>query len=155
MKNLLTLLFVFVLTVGLSISTSAQEVKKLLDKSEGSHGNALNLFFGFGNDFTVNGHYEFGLTNDITVSPVARIRFGDNTGLALGARADFYFDRLLKLTQPWDIYAGVDAMFDFDTDFDIHGHMGVEYLFTSKWGLIAEFGFGDISSGSLGVGIHF
>jgi hypothetical protein len=153
MKNLFTLLFIAVLSLGLSNTTNAQE--GILDPGEGTHGGALNLFVGFGDDLKVNGHYEIGLTEDITVSPVARIRLGDNTSFALGARADFYFDRLFNLSQSWDIFAGVDTMFDFDTDFDIHGHMGVEYLFSSKWGIIAEFGFGDISSGSLGLGIHF
>lgn len=158
MKNLLTIIFIAILSFGISLNASAQEDDSQNSKrvnSKGSHGEALNLFVSFGNVNSVSGHYEIGLTQDITISPAARIRFGDETSFAIGARADYYFDRLLKLAEPWDIYAGIDTMFDFDTDFDIHGHMGVEFFLTDSIGLIGEFGFGDISTGTLGVGIHF
>ena len=46
-------------------------------------------------------------------------------------------------------------MFDLDTDFDFHIHTGVEFFLSDNIGLIGEFGFGDISTGTLGVGIHF
>lgn len=154
MRNLFTFLFICALSLGLSDKVYSQESTS--DTGQGSHGNALNIFASFGDNEAINAHYEFSITNDFTVSPLVNIRFGDNSSFGIGARADYYFDRLLKLAAPWDIYAGTDMHVDFDGgDLNFHGHMGAEYLFNDKWGIIGEFGFGSLSSGSLGVGIHF
>jgi hypothetical protein len=150
MKNIYTLLIVAGLFLALSQTTVAQE----------NHGNALNLFVKFGENSSISGNYEFQVHPDITVSPEARIWFGGKNTLAVGARGDYYFDRIFNLSEPWDIWGGVDAGFvlagDDDKDgFGINIHAGGEYKFNDMWGLILELGGGTTASGGIGVGIHF
>jgi len=120
---------------------------------------ALNLFVSFGENAAINGHYEFPIADNLTISPAATVAF-DFDYIALGARLDYYFDSLLKLNEPWDIWAGVDTGFvmgddEDNDDFSLNLHAGVEYKINETWGIIAEFGGGTASSGGIGVGIHF
>jgi hypothetical protein len=151
MKNLLNYTLLIALFLGVSATSFAQSA------AGEDHGNALNIFVGFGDNYTaITANYEFTITKDLTIAPVASIVFGDNSDFGVGGRLDYYFDSLLNLPTEWDIYAGVDTGLYFDSgDFDVNGHMGVEYLFNDKIGLIGEFGVGSLTSGSLGVGIHF
>ena len=149
MKYLLTFLLFGSLFFGISNSVFAQE----------NYGGALNAFVKFGDNSTLGANYEFQVAKDITASPEARISFSDDSWIALGGRADYYFDSLFKLKEPWDIWAGVDAGFFINNDsgdsFGINAHAGVEYKFSEMWGVIAEFGGGKATSGGIGVGIHF
>ena len=146
MKNFYILLVVAIMTLAMSQETMAQE----------NHGNALNAFVKFGDNSSIGAFYEFQVHPDITVSPEARIWFGDNSQFAIGARADYYFDRIFKLAEPWDIWGGAGAGFviDGDDDFDFNIHAGGEYKFNDTWGIILEIGGGTAFSGGLGVGIH-
>ena len=122
-----------------------------------NHGNALNLFVKFGDNSSISGNYEFQVAPNLTVSPEARVWFSGENDLALGGRVDYYFDSLLKLPEPWDIWAGADAGFvvgDGD-DLTLNLHAGAEYKFSDMWGIILEFGGGKTASGGIGVGIHF
>ena len=150
MKNIYTLLLVAALFFTTSNVLTAQE----------NHGNALNLFVKFGENSSISGNYEFQVHPDITVAPMARIWFDGKNTLSVGARGDYYFDRLFKLAEPWDIWGGVDAGFviagdDDKDDFSLNIHAGGEYKFNDTWGIIFEIGGGTTSSGGLGVGIHF
>lgn len=147
MKKLWTLLLFASLFLGLSNYTFAQE----------NYGKVFNAFVKFGDNSSIGGNYEFQVADNITVSPEGVISFGSDTWLALGARADYYFDSLFKLVEPWDIWAGVDAgvIISGDDNFTLNIHAGVEYKFNETWGIIAEFGGGKTSSGGIGVGIHF
>jgi len=147
MKKLITLLVFGTLFLGISNSALAQK---------DDHGSALNIFVDFGDNTSIKAHYEIGLTPDLTISPVVHMKFGDNSSFGAGARADYYFDRLLKLHDHWDIWAGADAIIHFEGEdnFSMNGHIGGEYLFNDTWGLICEVGFGSLTSGSIGVGIH-
>ena len=154
MKNICKTLLIGVLFVALSGSAFAQE------RTQENHGNALNLFVKFRDNSSISGNYEFQVHPDITVAPMARIWFGGKNTFSVGARADYYFDRLFKLPQPWDIWGGVDAGFVIagesnKDDFSLNLHIGGEYKFNDMWGLILEFGGGSTSSGGIGVGIHF
>ena len=146
MKNIYALCFLVALFFAASGTTMAQE----------NHGNALNVFVKFGDNSSIAANYEFQVHPDITVSPEARIWFSGN-GLALGARADYYFDRLFNLKEPWDIWGGADAGFiiDGEDDFSINLHAGAEYKFNETWGLILEFGGGTTTAGGIGVAVHF
>ena len=121
-----------------------------------NHGNALNMFVKFGDNSSISANYEFQVHQDITVSPEARIWFSDG-GLALGARADYYFDRLFNLKEPWDIWGGADAGFiiDGDDDFSLNLHAGAEYKFNETLGIILEFGGGTTAAGGIGLAVHF
>ena len=144
MKNLVLLVL---LSLGLGIySVSAQE----------NYGGAINAFVKFGDNSSISANYEFQVANNVTVSPEARIWFSGENDLAIGGRADYYFDSLLGLNEPWDIWGGADAGFvlgDGD-DFSINLHIGAEYKFNETWGLILEFGGGTTTAGGIGVGIH-
>ena len=125
-----------------------------------NHGNALNVFVKFGDNSSISANYEFQVHQDITVSPEARIWFSGKNNLAIGARGDYYFDRLFNLKEPWDIWGGVDAGFivsgdDDKDDFSINLHAGAEYKFNDTWGIILELGGGTTAAGGLGVAVHF
>ncbi len=148
MKKLFTFLLFGGLLIGFSNTTFAQE-----DYS------ALNVFVQFGSNSAINAHYEIPVAKNITVSPAVTLPF-DFDYVALGGRADYYFDSLFKLPEPWDIWAGVDAGFilggdEHTDDFNLNAHAGVEYKFNDTWGIMREFGGGTSSFGGIGVGIHF
>lgn len=146
MKKLITFLLFTGLFIGFSNSVFAQE-----DYS------ALNLYVSFGENSAINAQYEIPVATNLTVSPAVVIPF-DFDYLTLGVRADYYFDSLMNLPEPWDIWGGVDTGFVLGNDndvFNINAHVGVEYKFNETWGILAEFGGGTASFGGLGVGIHF
>lgn len=122
-----------------------------------NHGGALNAFVKFGSNSSIAAHYEFQVAPNVTVSPEARIWFSGDNSLALGARADYYFDSLFNLAEPWDIWGGADAGFilDGDDDLSLNLHVGAEYKFNETFGIILEFGGGTTTAGGIGVGIHF
>lgn len=148
MKKLLTLSLFCLFTFGVSSKMVAQE----------SYGNALNLFATFGSNSSITGNYEFPLAKNFTISPEATLPF-DFDYIAAGARVDYYFDSLIKLNEPWDIWGGVSAGFKIglasdyvaDDDLRLDLHIGGEYKFNQKFGIILEAG---NNGGSLGLGIH-
>lgn len=148
MKNIFTLLLAAGLFLALSGNAFSQE----------NYGGVLNTFVKFGDNSSISGNYEFQVAPSLTVSPEARVWFSGDNNLALGGRADYYFDSIFGLNEPWDIWAGVDAGFitgDGDDDFSINAHIGVEYKITDLIGIIAEFGGGTTTAGGIGVGFHF
>ena len=146
MKKLLSLVF-FAAFLLIATESHAQE----------EYGNALNVFVKFGDNSSIGAYYEFQVADDITVPPEARIWFGGDNEVALGARGDYYFDRLFNLAEPWDIWggAGIGFLINGDDSLDFNIHAGGEYKFNETWGLILEIGGGRAFSGGLGVGIHF
>lgn len=147
MKNFFRLLMAAGLFFVLSTQSYAQE----------KYGGALNTFVKFGSNSSIGGNFEFQVAPSLTLSPEARVWFSGENDLAIGGRADYYFDSLFGLVEPWDIWAGVDAGFingDGD-DFSLNIHAGIEYKITDFIGIIAEFGGGTVSSGGIGVGFHF
>jgi len=153
MKKLTTLLLFTSLLIGFSNTTYAQE-----DYT------ALNLHVSFGNNNAINAQYEIPVAENITVSPAVVIPFGWDY-LAIGVKADYYFDHLMGLSKDWDIWGGLDtgiSLADEDTlereninVFNINAHVGVEYKINPTWGILAEFGGGTAPFGGFGVGIHF
>ncbi len=152
MKNLLTLTCIVLLTFGISNTANAQD-----KNSDENHGNTLNTFVSFGDNTAIAANYEFQVVRNVTISPEAKIWFAGESTIALGARADYYFDSLLNLHKDWDIWSGIDASFflDGNTDFQLNIHAGVEYIINGSWGIIAEFGSGKVTSGGIGLAIHF
>jgi hypothetical protein len=147
MKNLFTFFLAAGLFIALSGTAHAQE----------NYGGALNAFLKFGDDASISANYEFQVAPSLTLSPEARIWFSGENNLAIGGRADYYFDSLLELVEPWDIWLGVDAGFisgDGD-NFGLNAHLGVEYKISDFIGIIAEFGGGTTTAGGIGVGFHF
>jgi outer membrane scaffolding protein for murein synthesis (MipA/OmpV family) len=147
MKILLTFLLFVSLLLGTSNTAFAQE----------NYGGELNAFVRFGDNSSVGAHYEFQVVENITVSPEARISFSSDAFISLGGRADYYFDSLFNLDEPWDVWAGVDAGFIISGNdtFSVNIHTGGEYKFDDTWSIIAEIGAGQDFTGGIGVGIHF
>lgn len=147
MKKLFNLFLAAGLFFALTGNLQAQE----------NYGNALNAFVKFGDNSSISANYEFQVAPSLTLSPEARIWFSGDEELAIGGRADYYFDSLLGLVEPWDIWAGVDASFISGNgdDFGINAHIGVEYKISDLIGIIAEFGGGTTTAGGIGVGFHF
>lgn len=146
MKKLLTFLLFTGLLSGVSNKAMAQEDYQ-----------ALNLAISFGDNAKIKANYEIDVANYITVAPAVTVPL-DFDYIGLGVKADYYFDGLMSLPDPWDIWAGVDTSFNIGQDddiFDINAHVGVEYKFNETWGILAEFGGGSASFGGFGVGIHF
>ncbi len=145
MKKLITLLFFGFVFAAITNNVTAQE-----DYS------ALNLYVSFGDNGAINAQYEIPIVENVTISPAVVIPF-DFDNLSVGVRADYYFDSLMKLPEPWDIWGGVDTgiVLGGNDAFNINGHVGVEYKFDETWGILAEFGGGTASFGGIGVGIHF
>ena len=150
MKNLLKIALFCVFTFGTSSAVNAQE----------SYGGALNLFGAFGDYSAITGNYEIPLATNWTISPQATIPLDFNFIIA-GARVDYYFDSLLSLNEPWDIWGGAGAGVLIGLDDAYKGgislilNIGAEYKFNEKWGIILDAGdAGGGFGGSLGVGIH-
>jgi len=150
MKRLFTLVLFAGLLIGFSNTAKAQE-----DYS------ALNVFVSFGDDSKINAQYEIPIIENVTISPSVVIPFNFDY-VALGVKADYYFDHLMGLSKDWDIWAGIDTGFNIGEDknnnhdvFNINVHVGVEYKISEAFGILAEFGGGTASFGGIGVGFHF
>lgn len=144
MKKSLRIALFCVFTFGATSVVSAQE----------SYAGALNIFANIGDNTSVSANYEFALAKNFTISPEVTLPFDLNYMFA-GARVDYYFDSLLKLNEPWDIWAGAGAGLLIgsaaEDSLNINFHIGGEYKFNETWGLILETG---LDSANIGVGIH-
>lgn len=153
MKKLIVILLVGIFTILFSNNSFAQKANDLGGQD---HGNALNLFLSFGDNSAISANYEITINNDITFAPEAKIWFAGSNNFALGARADYYFDRIFNLHSSWDIWTGVDASFLLggNDGFYLNLHAGVEYILNDSIGIIVEFGGGKAASGGIGIAIH-
>ncbi len=126
--------------------------------SQEDYGNSLNAFVTFGGNPTIGGHYEIQVIESLTVAPEFRYFFNsDGDGYtAIGARANYYFDTIFKLKEPWDVWFGANVgwYINYSDTFALSIHGGVEYKFNETIGLIAEFGGGRSFAGGLGVAFH-
>ena len=124
------------------------------------YGNALNAFLTLGGGAqSIGGYYEFQVFEQITVSPEFRYIFyndGPNY-MEIGARANYYFDKLLNLPEPWDIWAGpnVGWLVNYSETFALDIHGGVGYKINEQFEVLFEFGGGRALTTGFGLGIHF
>ena len=103
--------------------------------------------------------YDIPVATDIAISPFAGSNL-DLSYLALGIKANYYFDNLIGLPAAWDFYAGANggyglAMGDKENnsnDFDLGLQVGGRWFWSEKWGLYLEFGGGKLG-GSAGLGL--
>lgn len=113
------------------------------------------LNFGF-----VGASYDIPLGKNITIAPVASVDL-DFDYITLGAKANYYFDTLLKLPNQWDVYGGAGAGFavllsddiNKSSELDLGLQIGGRWFWNEKWGVYVEFGGGNTSGGSGGVGL--
>jgi len=112
---------------------------------------ASQLNFGF-----VGVSYEIPVATDISIAPAAYTNW-DFNHLSLGVKANYYFDNLIGMTEPWDFYAGLNAGYALGlnnngNDFQFGAHVGGRWFWNDKWGVYLEAGGGNLG-GSGGVGI--
>lgn len=104
--------------------------------------------------------YEIPVAKAITVAPAAFTNF-DLNHLTLGVKANYYFDELFGLTDPWDVYGGANLGFGIalnndngnSSDLDLGLQVGGRWFWSDKWGVYAEFGGGKLGGAAYGVGV--
>lgn len=110
------------------------------------------LNFGF-----VGVGYDIPVHTDIAITPFASTNW-DFNHLVLGVKGDYYFDNLLSLPAPWDVYAGVNAGFAIglgdgnSSDLDLGIQIGGRWFWNDKWGLYLQGG-GGMQGATGGLGI--
>lgn len=141
--------FVFLIIIGLFFGLSFEL------KAQEKHGNVINAFLKIGENARIDLNYEIQIVKNVTISPKLVFPF-DFDDLIIGIRADYYFDSLLQLPKPWNIYGGVGTeMYIWEGELVFSVHAGSEYKFHKKWGVIAEIGAGSIFTGGVGMAFHF
>ncbi len=194
MKNYTRVLYLLIVLM-LSGKTYAQQT---VQPGNENYGKTLNIGIGLGGYagyYSYIGHelpvlhldYEFDIANQFTLAPFISFftysqsyYWGSNknpyryynyhqTVIPIGIKGTYYFDRLLRLNQHWDLYAAGSFGFAFVStrwDTDYYGdkkyyqganplfvdlHIGGEYHFRQRLGLIV-----DLSTGvsSIGLAIH-
>jgi len=125
-------------------------------QSNENHGNAINAFLKIGYNARVDLSYEIQIVKNVFISPKVIIPLTfDVFDIGVIARADYYFDNLLKLPEKWDIYSGLEAGSIISGDyFSFSVHAGAEYRFHKRWGVIAEIGAGTEITGGVGMAFH-
>ena len=105
----------------------------------------------------VGAAWEIPVADDISVGPAAFTDF-DFHYLILGAKANYYFDRILNISDPWDVYGGVNAGFGIglgdgrSSDVSLGLQVGGRWFWSEQWGLYLEFGGGSLG-GLAGLGV--
>lgn len=109
------------------------------------------LNFGF-----VGISYDIPVAADIAIAPFAGTNFNFDY-LVLGAKGNYYFDKIMSLTDPWDVYAGANLGYgigmgnDKDGDLALGLQVGGRWFWNEKWGLYLELGGGNLGgTGGLG-----
>ena len=101
--------------------------------------------------------YEIPVAKDITVGPAAYTDWNFDY-LTVGAKGNYYFDSLLELTEPWDVYAGANIGFGIamnngnDSEINFGLQVGGRWFWNEKWGVYVEIGGGALG-GAAGVGV--
>lgn len=103
--------------------------------------------------------YDIPVAADVAISPFAGTNL-DLSWLTVGVKANYYFDGLFGLPEPWDVYAGanvgyamtLDTNINPDNDLDLGLQVGGRWFWSEKWGLYLELG-GGKTGGTAGLGI--
>jgi len=103
-------------------------------------------------------NFEIPVAKAITIAPAAYTNF-DLNHLTLGVKANYYFDDLFGLPDPWDVYAGANVGFgialnnDNSSDLDLGLQVGGRWFWSDKWGVYIELGGGKLGGAAYGVGL--
>jgi hypothetical protein len=101
--------------------------------------------------------YEIPIATDISIAPAAGTDFGLNY-LALGVKANYYFDNLIELPDAWDVYGGANIGYALGLNNNGNGlalglQVGGRYFWSDKWGVYLELGGGSTIGGTGGIGL--
>lgn len=102
-------------------------------------------------------NYEIPIAKDITIAPAAGTDWGFNH-LQIGVKGNYYFDTLFGLTEPWDVYGGVNAGYGIglgssNSDFAFGLQIGGRWFWNDKWGVYLEAAFGNLDNAGGGIGV--
>ena len=102
-------------------------------------------------------NYEIPIATDITIAPAVGTDFNFNH-LSLGVKANYYFDTLFGLTEPWDVYGGVNVGYGIGLNDNADGfalalQVGGRWFWNDKWGVYAEAGGGNLDGAGGGIGV--
>jgi len=117
----------------------------------------LNFGVGVNNGgLPVYASYDIPVHNDIAVAPFVQFNLDGFDYFAFGARGDYYFDRIMKLPESFDFYAGANLGYwmwfnNNNSTSPIYGglEVGGRWFWSEKWGMNLEF------SGGIGYGVRF
>ncbi len=123
----------------------------------GQANKGLNFGVGFSNGgIPVYITYDIPVHADIAIAPMVTFDLDGMDGLTVGAKGDYYFDRLLTLPEAFDVYAGINLGFKIDLNNNKNNgglrggiEIGARWFWSEKWGLNLEFG------GGIGYGGRF
>lgn len=119
---------------------------------------------------------DYGVHEAITIGPKISYRkyssnhlFGEYSQslIVIGFNGNYHFNSLLKLPDPWDLYAGLtlgyyiwsdvtweNSTYDFrgrSSGLGLDAQIGARYFFTEKFGVNLELGGGTAAGGGIGV----
>lgn len=102
--------------------------------------------------------YDIPIGENLSIAPMARTNFDVNY-LVAGVKLDYYFDTLIDLPAPWDLYGGANTGFVLwkhseyskSSSFDFGLEVGARYFWSEKWGVVLEFSGGINYGGMLGL----
>ena len=102
-------------------------------------------------------NYEIPIATDITIAPAAGVDWNFNH-LQIGVKANYYFDNLFGLTEPWDVYAGLNAGYGIGldnngSDFAFGMQVAGRWFWNDKWGVYVEAAFGNLDNAGGGIGV--
>jgi len=117
----------------------------------------LNFGLGFnkGGDFPIYASYDFPVHEDVSIAPTVQTDLNLDW-MTIGARGDYYFDRLLGLPKDWDVYGGANIGLDFlfganYSELDLGLQVGGRWRWNDMWALNLEFAGGTSFGTKLGV----
>jgi hypothetical protein len=96
---------------------------------------------------------EFPVSSVITIAPQVSTDYNFNS-LVFAGKGNYYLDDVFELTDPWDVYAGVNLGWRVETGNDGFNwgiHVGARWFWSDKWGVNVEVGGGSGVLGGVGV----
>jgi hypothetical protein len=96
---------------------------------------------------------EFPVSSVISIAPQVSTDYSFNT-IVIAGKANYYLDDVFGVTEPWDVYAGVNLGWRLETGNDGFNwgiHIGGRWFWSDKWGINAEIGGGSGVLGGVGV----
>jgi outer membrane immunogenic protein len=106
--------------------------------------------------FPISGFLDFPVHPDWTAGPQINFVFFNDFHFIVSGRADYHFNRLLQLSQPWDFYAGATLGLDFArrTSFSSGIHVGGRWYWDRTWGINLEIGAGTYFNSAIGISVR-
>jgi len=117
----------------------------------------LNFGLGFDNGglLPIYVSYDFPVHNDVSIAPMFETDLNLDW-VTIGARGDYYFDRLINLPADWDVYGGANLGMNIllgsrYSELDMGLQIGGRWRWNKKWALNLEVSGGVSHGAKLGV----